>query len=173
MRLVKPMRHARTRTPSCTRIMTLGDFPFRTIEKLRFADTDCNGHVTNSVYAVLCQNARMELLCDPMRVPLPPTFQFAVVRFLLEFRAELHWPGTITVGTRLEQVGRSSVTLMQGIFADERCVAIANSVVALMDKATRRSVTMPDTIAHALSVCFSNGSPREMAQMNSQERTNE
>jgi acyl-CoA thioester hydrolase len=108
-----------------------------------------------------------------MRVPLPPTVQFAIVRFLLEFRAELHWPGNITVGTRLEQVGRSSVTLMQGLFADERCVAIANSVVALMDKTTRRSVTMPDTIAHALSMAFSSSSPPEMAHMNRRHRTSE
>ena len=49
----------------------LADFPTTTVEKLRFADTDRLGHITNSVFAVCCQNARMELLCDPRRVPIP------------------------------------------------------------------------------------------------------
>jgi acyl-CoA thioester hydrolase len=56
----------------------LADFPITTIEKLRFADTDRNGHVTNTVFAVCCQNARMELLCDPERVPIPCDSQFVI-----------------------------------------------------------------------------------------------
>jgi hypothetical protein len=50
---------------------TLADFPVRSVEKLRFADTDRNGHITNTVFAACCQNARMELLCDVQRVPVP------------------------------------------------------------------------------------------------------
>jgi acyl-CoA thioester hydrolase len=130
---------------------TLADFPLRTIEKLRFADTDRNGHITNSVFAICCQNARMELLCDPRRVPIPANAQFVTARLLLEFRAEMHWPGTVTVGTRVERIGRSSLTLMQGLFMEERCVAMAESVVALMDKSSRRSTLLPDATAQALS----------------------
>ena len=48
-----------------------GRLSVTTIEKLRFADTDRQGHITNTVFAVCCQNARMELLCDPKRVPIP------------------------------------------------------------------------------------------------------
>lgn len=131
---------------------TLADFPVRTMEKLRFADTDRNGHITNSVFAICCQNARMELLCDAGKVPIPPNAQFVTARLLLEFRAEMHWPGTVAVGTRVERIGRSSVTLMQGLFMDERCVAVAESVVALMDKSSRRSTLLPDATAQALRV---------------------
>ena len=35
------------------------EFPTTTVEKLRFADTDRHGHITNSVFAVCRQNARM------------------------------------------------------------------------------------------------------------------
>lgn len=145
----------------------LADFPFRTIEKLRFADTDRNGHITNSVFAICCQNGRMELLCDPGRVPIPPNARFVTARLLLEFRAEMHWPGTVAVGTCVERIGRSSVTLMQGLFMDERCVAVAESVVALMDMTTRRSTLLPDATAHALRA-FSGATtgvpPREVIQ---------
>ncbi len=121
-----------------------------TVEKLRFADTDRNGHITNTVFAVCCQNARMELLCDPKRVPIPRNTQFVIARLVLEFRAEMHWPGSVTVGTRVERVGRSSVTLAQGLFMEERCVAIAEFVVALMDATTRRSMRLPCETAEAL-----------------------
>jgi acyl-CoA thioesterase FadM len=45
---------------------------------VRFADTDRLGHITNSVFAECCQNARMEFLCDPHRVPVPLNTQFVI-----------------------------------------------------------------------------------------------
>jgi len=128
----------------------LADFPVRTAEKLRFADTDRQGHITNTVFAACCQNARMELLCDPKRVPIPANTQFVIARLVLEFRAEMHWPGTVEVGTRVERVGRSSVTLAQGLFMNGRCVATAESVVALMNTMTRRPAQLPYDTAQAL-----------------------
>lgn len=128
----------------------LADFPITSVEKLRYADTDLQGHITNTVFAVCCQNARMELLCDPQRVPIPPNTQFVIARLVLEFRAEMHWPGTVEVGTRVERIGRSSATLAQALFVNEACVATAESVVALMDTTTRRSTQLPYETAEAL-----------------------
>ncbi len=128
----------------------LADFPVTSIEKLRYADTDLQGHITNTVFAVCCQNARMELLCDPHRVPIPPNTQFVIARLVLEFRAEMHWPGTVEIGTRVERVGRSSATLAQALFVRERCVAVAESVVALMNTASRRPAHLPVETAKAL-----------------------
>jgi acyl-CoA thioester hydrolase len=123
----------------------LADFSVTSVEKLR-ADTDRQGHITNTVFAVCCQNARMELLCDPKRVPIPHNTQFVI----LEFRVEMHWPGIVEIGTRVERVGRSSVTLAQALFMDERCVATAESVVALIDTTTRRSALLPKDTVDAL-----------------------
>lgn len=128
----------------------LADFSVRTSEKLRFADTDRNGHITNTVFAVCCQNARMELLCDPERVPIPRNTQFIIAKLVLEFWAEMHWPGTVEIGTRVERIGRSSATLAQALFVNEACVATAESVVALMDTTTRRSMQLPYETAEAL-----------------------
>jgi acyl-CoA thioester hydrolase len=126
------------------------DFTITTAEKLRFADTDRNGHITNTVFAVCCQNARMELLCDPARVPIPSNSQFVIAKLVLEFRAEMHWPGTVEIGTRVERIGRSSATLTQALFVNDRCVAIAESVVALISTTTRQSVVLPLETAQAL-----------------------
>jgi acyl-CoA thioester hydrolase len=128
----------------------LADFPVTSVEKLRYADTDLQGHITNTVFAVCCQNARMELLYDPKRVPIPRNTQFVIARLVLEFRAEMHWPGTVEIGTRVDRVGWSSATLTQALFVNEACVATAESVVALMDTTTRRSMQLPYETAEAL-----------------------
>lgn len=128
----------------------LADFPMVSLEKLRFADTDRYGHITNTVFAVCCQNARMELLCDPEKVPLERNTQFVIAKLTLEFRAEMHWPGMVRIGTRIARIGRTSLTLLQGLFMDDRCVAIAQSVVALMDTTTRRATLIPPRTAEAL-----------------------
>jgi hypothetical protein len=76
----------------------LCEYPVRSIEKLRYADTDRNGHISNAVFAVYCQNARMEVLCDPSQVPIPPDTQFAIAKLVLEFR-EMHWAGIVEIVT--------------------------------------------------------------------------
>ena len=128
----------------------LADYPVRSVEKLRYADTDRQGHISNAVFAVCCQNARMELLCDQERVPLPPNTQFVIVKLVLEFRAEMHWPGKVEIGTRVARIGSSSVVLAQALYVDETCVAIADSTVVLMDGTTRRSTPLPPQTVQAL-----------------------
>jgi acyl-CoA thioester hydrolase len=118
--------------------------PAKTTEKVRYADTDQQGHITK--FAACCQNARMELLRDPHGVPIARKTQFVIARLTLEFRADMYWPGTAEIGTRVERIGRSSVTAAEAaLFVKQRCAVIAESVVALMDKVTRRSVLLPRT----------------------------
>jgi len=128
----------------------IADYPIRTSEKLRFADTDRNGHVSNAVFAICCQNARMELLHDKSRVPLPVDAQFVVARLTLEFLKEMHWPGMVEIGTRVGRIGTSSVTLIQSLFLDGSCAANASSTVVLIDRSTRRAIPLPHETANAL-----------------------
>jgi acyl-CoA thioester hydrolase len=143
----RKLRRALRRTRPAER---LTDYPLITTEKLRFADTDRHGHISNAVFAVCCQNARMELLYDEQRVQLPPATQLVIGRFELEFRAEMHWPGTVRIGTRVACVGRCSVELAQALFVGERCVAVARSTVVLIDVVTRRPLPLPDDMHERL-----------------------
>jgi acyl-CoA thioester hydrolase len=92
----------------------------------------------------------MELLCDPEKVPIPCDSQFVIAKLVLEFRAEMHWPGTVEIGTGVERIGRSSVTLTQALFVRDCCVAVAESIVALMSTVTRQSMLLPAETAAAL-----------------------
>lgn len=133
---------------------TAHEYPFHVAETLRFADTDRHGHITNSVFAICCQTGRIALLEDPGRPLAPFGTQFVLARIEIDFRHELHWPGTVDIGTRIARVGRSSLTLEQALFQNGRCVATAHSVAVLTDSTTRRSTALPEAIAelvHALS----------------------
>ena len=119
------------------------DFPHRIIETLRFADTDRNGHITSSVFAICCQSGRLGLLSDPARKLTQPSSQFVLARLVLDYRREMHWPGAVEIGTRVERIGRSSITLAQALFQNDCCVATAQSVAVLMDAASRRACPIP------------------------------
>ena len=128
---------------------TLDAFPARTAEKLRFADTDQHGHVTNAVFAVFFQNARLEVLREH-RVP-PADGLVILARLDIAFLSELHWPGEVTVGTRVDRIGRASLQLAQAIFSSGRCCAAATSTCVLVDRASRRPMPWPEHTIAALS----------------------
>ena len=98
------------------------------------------------------------------RVPVPRNMQFVIAKLTLEFRAEMHWPGVVEIGTRIERIGRASVTLAQALFVGGACVAVAHSIVALMDRATRRAVALPqETVAALRAIGRANGHAPESA----------
>jgi acyl-CoA thioester hydrolase len=109
-----------------------------------------NGHITSSVFAICCQSGRLALLSEPAHGVTPPSSQFVLARLILDYRREMHWPGTVEIGTRIEHIGRSSVSLAQALFQNARCVATAQSVAVLMSTASRRACPIPVTSVHKL-----------------------
>jgi acyl-CoA thioester hydrolase len=118
---------------------SLSDFPLTTFDKLRYADTDRQGHVNNAVFATALETGRVELLYAPEAPLADPGCAFVIASLHLDFLAELSWPGTVEVGTRVAEVGRSSLTLDQGLFLAGRCVATSRTVIVWMNEQSRRA----------------------------------
>jgi len=133
-----------------TRSFRLEDYPFRTADTIRYGDTDRQGHVNNAAFATFCETGRVAFLFPAEQPLASPGTSFVIARLLLDFLAEITWPGTVDIGTRVTKVGRSSFTLAQGLFQKGRCVATAESVVVLVDDATRKSTPLPAKILAAL-----------------------
>jgi len=129
----------------------LADFPCIARDKLRYGDTDRQGHVNNAVFSTFLETGRAELLLNAERPMADSGCAFVIARLLLDFRGEILWPGEVTIGTRVKVVGRSSVTLAQAVFQDDRCVAIAETVIVQMDEATRRSRPLSPATADRLA----------------------
>ncbi len=131
--------------------LSLDAFPLRVAEKLRYGDTDRQGHVNNAVYATLFESGRVAVFYDPAAAMPPEGCEFVLARICIDFLTELNWPGEVIVGTAVQRIGRSSTTLRQAIFRDGVAVATAESVGVLMDSATRKATPLPDVVRVALA----------------------
>ena len=105
---------------------------------IRFGDTDMNGHVNNATFAVLAESGRVGLFRTELGFSPGPTY-FVIARLVIEFRAELHYPGRVQTGTWLTSLGRSSMGIGQVILAaDGTLAATSEAVCVQMDATTRR-----------------------------------
>lgn len=125
----------------------LADFPLKTFDKLRYADTDRQGHVNNAVFATMLETGRVEVLYAPDGPLFEAGCAFVIASLHLEFHGEITWPGHVDIGTRVATIGRSSITLEQALFQHQACVATAKTVIVQMNEATRRSTPLtPATV---------------------------
>ena len=132
-------------------IPNIEDFPFRTFDKLRYADTDTQGHVNNAVFATLLETGRVEFLYDSRNPLTADNASFVIANLNLNFLSEVHWPGQVDIGTAVLKVGNTSLTLYQGIFQNMHCVATAETVIVQMDITSRKSCPLTDNVKSFLS----------------------
>jgi acyl-CoA thioester hydrolase len=127
-----------------TDTLTLADFPSRTYDKLRYGDTDRQGHVNNAVFATFFETGRVEMLLATDADFLLPGQSLVLARLEIDLVSEINWPGTVEIGTRVARIGRSSMALEQAVFQNGVLAAKGISVVVLTDEATRRSTPLSD-----------------------------
>jgi len=106
---------------------------------LRFGDTDMNGHVNNAVFAVLAESGRVNLFRTQLGEDEREGSYFVIAKLVIEFKAELHYPGRVRTGTWIRHLGRTSLGLHQVIATEDgRLAAISEAVCVSMSHRTRR-----------------------------------
>lgn len=103
--------------------------PHRTDIQVRFSDTDAQGHVNNTAYAVFAELARADLL-DALR---GSETHLLLAEMTLHFKGQVRFGQAVHVMTEVQEVGESSVTLKQTVYADGEEAATIASVVVLFD----------------------------------------
>ncbi|HLJ64547.1 MAG TPA: thioesterase family protein [Stellaceae bacterium] len=121
-------------------------YRFWTSDILRFGDTDGQGHINNAVYATFCESGRVSLFHNEGRGLLAPGTNFVIARIELDYRAELHYPGRVDIGTSVLGLGRTSFRLGHAVFKGELCAATALSVGVVIDDRTRKSTPLPEKL---------------------------
>ncbi len=131
--------------------LPLESFPLKAFDKIRYADTDSQGHVNNAVFNTFLETGRIELIYGP-EVPLSAeTSALVIANLNMNFIAEIHWPGQIDIGTGILKVGNSSITILQNLFQNDQCVASAKTVIVHMDSNIKKSSPLPDPARDALN----------------------
>jgi len=131
--------------------LTLADFPLRTFDKVRYSDTDRQGHVNNSVFSTFLETGRVEVLYNANLPILAERSSFVIASLKLEFLKEITWPGQVDIGTGILKIGNSSITVLQRLFQNEECVAKAETIIVQVDDETRRSSPLTEAARQTLS----------------------
>jgi len=111
---------------------------------LRFGDTDALGHVNNAVFATMFEQGRTTAIFNGVESLSEPGTTFVLASLKLDFLEEMHFPGTVRVGTRIASFGRSSLKINQALFLNEKCCAVSEEIIVLIDLKTRKSTPISD-----------------------------
>jgi len=128
----------------------LEDFPLRSHDKLRYGDTDRQGHVNNAVFSTFLETGRVELVYAGGAALNDPDCSYVIAHLGLDFIDELRWPGRVDIGTGVLAVGRSSITMDQALFQDGRLAARARTVIVQVNQATHRSQSLSAALVEHL-----------------------
>jgi acyl-CoA thioester hydrolase len=127
-------------------IAPLEAHPHRLSDNVRFADLDVNKHVNNAVYSSYFESSRVLLVGERTNGLTPEGLSWVLARLDINFRAELHWPGTIELGLGVLKLGRSSVTFSQVVYSQGRLIASAQATTVMVDSASRKPTALPPEV---------------------------
>ena len=140
--------------------LKLVDFPLQTFDKVRYGDTDRQGHVNNTAFVAFLKTGRVEILFNPEYPLLSPTTSFLIASLHLDFLQEIYRPGRADIDTGIQKIGSSSITFCQKQFQGGRCVAKAKTVVVHIDENIKRGVPLTDEARKELSCWVLNQDPQ-------------
>lgn len=132
----------------------LSEFAFQTYDKVRYADTDRQGHVNNAVFSTYLETARVEFLMDPMKSLTDSGCVFVIAGIQMDLLQQIFWPGIVDIGLSVTRIGTSSVTFSQAIFQSGKAVARAETVVVQLEGATGKSHPLSEQLRDKLQAFF-------------------
>jgi acyl-CoA thioester hydrolase len=118
----------------------------RTDIQVRFSDTDAQGHLNNTAYTVYAELARADLL----GVLRGPDTHLLLAEMTLRFQSQVRFGQVVHVTTDVQEVGESSVTLAQTVYADDEVAATITSVVVLFDARAGAPKAFPEPVRKRL-----------------------
>lgn len=117
---------------------------------VRYNDLDPLGHVNNAAMAIFLEQARCELV-TPLLKAVSRDLDMVLATTTMAYLKELHYPGTVDIGTVATRIGSKSFALAHGVFQDGVCAGTANLVLVCFDLAQRQSTVPPPSVRALLS----------------------
>lgn len=128
------------------------DFPVLRAIPTRWSDEDVYGHVNNVVHYLMFDTAVNGWLIDTVGDVRELPALGVVVETSCRYFAQLRFPDLVTVGVRLERLGRSSVVYQLALFggAAVEPAAVGRFVHVYVHRDTRQPVDVPPQVRRAL-----------------------
>lgn len=116
----------------------------------RFSETDGLGHINNAVLPVWLEEARTDLF----RIFNPSldlsTWNLILKKYEIDFVAQIWRSEGIRIETSIQQIGTTSLTVLQRVVQSGKVVAVGKTVLVHFDYATARPTPIPEAIRAAL-----------------------
>jgi len=117
-------------------------YKFWVKEHVRFTDLDALGHVSAVRTNEYFNSARASLFKKAIK-NWPQAEQLPVLKLsIVQNEREMHFPSDLDVGLMIEKWGRTSLTMVLGVFGSE-CFALSRNVFVFIDAKSRQPV-VPD-----------------------------
>jgi acyl-CoA thioester hydrolase len=113
---------------------------------LRFSDQDAVGHINNVAYAAYVEAGRVAWGMDLIRGSGTYNTDFLLANVTIDYLREMHYPGTVEVGTRPLRLGNKSMTIGVGVFREGTAVAVARCAIVFIDETSGATTRIPDAI---------------------------
>ena len=120
-------------------------------ETVRFGDLDSLGHVNNASVATYCESARLDFSHVLGHKTGRADITWVLARLAIDYRAEIHYPGAVRIGTAVGRLGTSSCTLVEGLYVGKVCVATSEATVVMIGVASRKSLPIPPGLRRRLA----------------------
>ena len=125
-------------------------------DSVRFNDLDPLWHLTSTAFMVMFETARILFVRTAGQASQVDPVGWMLVNGNITYLSQVHFPSTVKIGTRVQRLGRSSVTTVQGMFNGDRCAATLVTTLVLVDR--DRSTPLPDDLKRHLKTLSDTGS---------------
>jgi len=133
--------------------MNGGEFRFKTAVKVRYADTDAQGHVYFANYLVyfdIGTTDYIKAIGYSYEKLLEEGYDFFTVEALCRYRGEAFFEDELQVGARISNIGNSSFTFSLGLFRNDVLIADGHIVNVMIDRSSKKTVRVPEGFRKAV-----------------------
>lgn len=125
-----------------TYTFNINDFKHHTYDKVRYGDTDKQGHVNNAMFARFLESSRTEILYHPNRPLHNEETSFVIANMSIDFLSEIHWPGQVDLYANVLRIGKSSITFEQAIYQHGVLCGYSTCVIVHVSNETKKSIPL-------------------------------
>ena len=116
---------------------------------------DAYHHVNNTVHIRWFESSRIQYIEKAGIRELLKAHQLGPILASVQcsYKRQLHYPGTVAVGSRISQLGRSSMTMSHSVINQEtgELAALGESVVVVFDFEKQRPRRIPQDVRDAIT----------------------
>jgi acyl-CoA thioester hydrolase len=126
----------------------LEQFAHRIRLPIRWGDMDSMGHVNNVKFFTFDESGRIAYFDELARID--PTFWndhgLILAHIGADFIAQLRYPATLDIGTRIARMGKSSLHTVAAMFSEGQLVAVVKGVIVWFDYVNQKPMPIPDHV---------------------------